>query len=77
MGRRTMDPNVPSDLASECGSGSDELARKKARNRLDQRFSRAIARIHEAIEARAGTGELDEEKARGLKAILESLRLRG
>jgi DNA-directed RNA polymerase specialized sigma24 family protein len=64
-------------IALECaGNPGGETDRKKARNRLDQRFSRVFARVYDAIEARAARGEFDEEKARGLRLVLDSLRLR-
>jgi DNA-directed RNA polymerase specialized sigma24 family protein len=63
-------------IASEHGANPGDADRKKARNRLDQRFSRVFARVHDAIQTRAAVGKLDEDKAWALRLVLDSLRLR-
>jgi len=63
-------------ITCECGSNPDDKERKRARNRIDQRFSRVFARIHDALESRAARDEIEPEDYQGLRAVLDSLRLR-
>jgi hypothetical protein len=63
-------------VSAECGGDSDPLAVRKGRNRLDQRFSRAFARIHAEVDAWLVEGRLGVEAADRMRLILDGLRLR-
>ena len=63
-------------LEAERGDEPDEAATRRARNRLDKRFGRVRKRIHDEINRLRDMGRVTEERARTLKAVLESLRLR-
>ena len=63
-------------VGSECAGDNTPEAVRRARNRLDQRFSRAFARIHEAIEALADQRKYRPEQIQAFREVLASLRLR-
>jgi hypothetical protein len=63
-------------VKQECAADAHPHAEKKARNRLDQRFSRAFTRLNREIETRLSDGRLDEDEASRTRRILDGLRLR-
>lgn len=63
-------------IEGEAGPGASEKDRQRARNRLDQRFSRTLRRLHAEVRKREAAGELSEEDVELLRRILNSLRLR-
>lgn len=63
-------------VQDEAGADTTAEGLRRARNRLDQRFARALRRLHEEIDRRAASGCFAPERADTLRRLARSLRLR-
>ena len=63
-------------IATACSENAKEEERKRARNVLDQRFSRALKRLLGQIDWLAGRGNVGSRRADTLRKVVASLRLR-